>query len=120
MNNIINTAYKREFVKTRQKLKNKFEILLNKPETSKINPQSTVSNEILQLQDETLPPQAIALLRKGPKFVIDQQKVFFIDIISATKIAAKNLTCWLSRKRWETSSSCCAGFAQNCSYEKPY
>lgn len=72
---IVNKAYERSFCKHKNKHKSKFECLQRNhhpsspPSNSSTRP-STINNPVLQLQPNQLPPEIIALLEKGPKFIV--------------------------------------------------
>ena len=53
-------------------------------QTLQHNRLTTLSNPVLQLQNEPLPPHAI------PKFALTHQKIPFINIICCTEKAAQN------------------------------
>ena len=55
------------------------------------NRPTTFLNPLLRLQSELLPPHAISLLNKGPKFALTHQKIPFMNIIFCTLKAAQSL-----------------------------
>ena len=90
---VTDIAYEREFIKHRSKLKSKFENLQkeNTIQISTPSRPSTVNNPVLQLQPESLPPEALSILNKGPKFALTHKKIPYMDIIQETEKAAQSL-----------------------------
>ena len=90
---ITDTAREREFLKHRSKLKNKVERLIAEktPQTPETSRPSTIKNPVLQLQKEPLPPEALAVLQKGPKFALTHKKIPNMEIIQGSEKAAQEL-----------------------------
>ena len=76
---VTNKTYEKTFLKTRSELKRRFEHLLNikqqqlqqqqdLQQQQQQNRPSTIGEPVLQLLPEKLPPEAVAVLKKGPKF----------------------------------------------------
>ena len=49
-----------------------------------------MKNPVLQLQSAPLPPEAVAVLNKGPKFVLSHKTIPYMEIIQETEKAAQN------------------------------
>ena len=93
VSSIVNKAYEREFLRNRAKLKAKFEHLQRQnlpPRLPTSTRTSTIKNPVLQLQKDSLPPEATSLLEKGPKFAITH-KGKHMEIVHKTEMAAKSL-----------------------------
>ena len=94
VSSIVNKAYEREFLRNRAKLKAKFEHLQRQnlpPRLPTSTRTSTIKNPVLQLQKDSLPPEATSLLEKGPKFAITHKEIPYMEIVHKTEMAAKSL-----------------------------
>ena len=79
-----------EFIKSKARLRKKFEQLSGKPTQVNTN-KNTVKSAILNLTQRDIPNNQIDLLNLGPKFVPAYEKVPIMDIITSTEIAANEL-----------------------------
>ena len=52
---------------------------------------STIKTPVLQLQQAPLPPEAIALLNKGPKFALSHKEIPYLDIIQEPRTSTSYL-----------------------------
>ena len=86
-----NQSYQRDFDQRKKKLRDKFEKLRPKQPTQQPSRPSTITNPILQLQQTPLPPEAIELLRLGPKFAVTPKEIPNMEIIASVEKAALQL-----------------------------
>ena len=94
LDRITGQAYKSNFIKKKEKLTKKFD-LLKKPTlptaSSNANRPSTIKNPILQLQEVPLPPEAVEVLKLGPKFALTPKEIPKMDIVTEVEKAALQL-----------------------------
>ena len=89
---IVNKSRDRTFNKLKEKLRKKFDFLLKKhqPLPSTTRP-SSIKNTVLQLQNETLTADEIALLSLGPQFNLTPKEKPYLDIVSAVEAQMSQL-----------------------------
>lgn len=91
---IVNKAYEHSFIKHKNKLKKKFELLQRRrppPPPAQPPRPSTINNPVHQLQLTKLQPEIVSLLEKGPKFAVTPKTIPYMDIIHETEKAAISL-----------------------------
>ena len=81
--NVIQKSHEKTFKTQSQKLRNKFQLILEKQKPKPPSRPSTIKNTILQLQSEPLSKDEIELLSLGPQFKVTPKETPFLEIISA-------------------------------------
>ena len=97
---VTDDSYQKDFNKRKSKLRVKFEKLQSKnrpPTSSQPSRPSTITNPVLQLQSDPLPPEAVDLLKLGPKFAVTPKEIPKMQIITQIEKAALQLE-WNGQK----------------------
>ena len=90
---VTESSREKKFLETREKLKNKFELLYfakYKSNFSKENDQSVLKNCVLDLAGDVTEEQ-LQILNLGPKFAVTPKEIPYMDIITTTEVEALNL-----------------------------
>jgi len=92
--NVTEKSREMMFIRSKQRLIKKFEILCGQSKSNNNNDRQTLSylkEPILNLVSEEIPPAHKEVLNLGPKFVPHTRKIPYMDIISTTESSALKL-----------------------------
>ena len=93
--NVTESSREKKFIKTKDKLKNKFELLYAskyKTTSNKVaKEEHLVKNCVLNLADSEIPQNHLDLLNLGPNFAVTPRNIPYMDIITTTEIEALKL-----------------------------
>ena len=93
---ITESSREKKFLETKNKLKNKFELLYSSKYKKEFtsngrNTNETIKDCVLNLADSVIPKNQKELLNLGPKFAIASKNIPYMDIITTTEVEALSL-----------------------------
>ena len=87
----VNKSKEQSFLESKQKLKNKFELLYKSQKPNVIKQNQIVKNAVLNLVNDEIPKHHEDLLNLGPKFVPTSNRIPYMEIITKTEKKALEL-----------------------------